>query len=277
MQAKEVAVLRDRLRASRAERISSRLLGGAGTASLTAYRLDGQPSLASLSHGVADDGTLVVAAVEPRNSEMFGATPLVVRLDITREAPELEVRIVAATVHLLGSLRWMDDSWHHDASMIERLPEHVAEIALAPGGRLGVVNSASLLVHEAAGVTRVQVVKAIEGALSLTGDRLSAEAPALLDLAMTTDRDRLSLLVDAVIGGYRRGYVLSEKSTAALCGGVLGKTFVVDVDAAGITLLHVGQTKTTVVLALFGAEAPNVEQTTTVDRCRAGLARLFSV
>ncbi|HIY67326.1 MAG TPA: hypothetical protein H9830_13745 [Candidatus Agrococcus pullicola] len=262
--------------AERAERIAQRLLSGSGAGVVTAYRLEGQPMLDAIAHGVASDGSLVVAAVARPDSEIFAVAPVDVRLDITMEAPELDVRVVAASLHLLGSLRWLPRFEPSDAAAIDRLPEHIAEIALAPGGRVGVVHATSALVHESAGVTRVGVRRAAEGVLATSRDRVHEQIPAMLDLARSTDRDRLSVLADAVIGGYRNGRVLLERPTVGACAAAVGKTFVIDVDTDGLTLMHIGEKQTTVVLALFGAEALVQEPGTTVDQCRAKLTRLLA-
>lgn len=277
MQAKEAEAIRDSVRKARASSAAAKLLAGAGSASLTAFKLEEQPVLGAITHGVTSDGTLVVAAVDHSGGAVFGSAPQQVRMDIVLEAPEISTRIVAATLHMLGTLRWMSAGWERDAATIERLPEHVAELALAPGGRLGVVHATSLLIHEAAGVTRLSAVTAV-GAAALRSEEASFSCSAeMFDLAMSLNRDQLSMLASAIIDGYGDGYILCEKTTASVCGGLLGQTFVVDVDQDGITLIHVGHKQTTVVFALFGAEAPVDEQTTTVDRCRAGLARLLSV
>ncbi|WP_293696259.1 hypothetical protein [uncultured Agrococcus sp.] len=277
MHAGEVTVpSRDRLRTERAERIAQQLLSGGGAGSVTAYRLEGQPTLDAIAHGVASDGSLVIAAIVERDTPVIAPAPVDVRLDVTKEAPELDVRIVAASAHLLGTLRWLPPLDASDAAAVDRFPEHIAEIAMAPGGRVAVLHATSALVHESAGVTRVSVQRACEGVRAASHDRTLEQAQAMLDLARATDRDQLSLIADGVIGGYRRGRVLTEKPTAGVCTAALGKTFVIDVDAHGLTLMHIGEQQTTVVLALFGAEALEQEQGTTVERCRANLGRLLA-
>lgn len=277
MHAGEVTVSsRDRVRTERAERIAQQLLSGGGAGSVTAYRLEGQPALGAIAHGVASDGSLVIAAIAEPDSPIIAAAPVDVRLDVTKEAPELDVRIVAASAHLLGTLRWLPHLEASDAAAIDRFPGHIAEIALAPGGRAGILHATSVLVHESAGVTRVSVQRACEGALAASHDSTLQHVTAMLDLARATDRNQLSLIADAVIGGYRRGRVLAEKPTMGVCTAALGKTFVIDVDEYGLTLMHIGERRTTVVLALFGAEAPDQEQGTTVERCRVNLGRLLA-
>lgn len=284
MQTEKLETLRERVRTLRAERVAARLLMGSGSASMTAFRLSGQPVLGSLAHGVASDGSLVVATVRPgalaahapqrADDEIFTSGRLQVRLDTTLEAPEAATRIVAASAHMLGALRWLDIAEGRDDAIVQRLPEHVADLALAPGGRLGVVHATSVLIHEAAGVTRLSVPELLQGIRGGSAPESAVRSGEMLDFSMSLSRDQLSLLADAVVGGYRSGYVLTEKASVQGCSALAGRAFVVDVDEVGLTIMHVGQKTTTVVLALFDADASSEEQTTTVARCRAGLARL---
>ena len=148
-------------------RMARRLLSGAGCASLTAYRLDdGAPSQLGL-HALDVTGSIIVAAHPAADHPMVDVpceAPVEVRLDVALEAAEPGLRITTATVHLLGVLTWLDDGGRdavlsgsvagcHCAITGEDPLTDLAELARAPGGRLGVVETSRIMVHDAMGVS----------------------------------------------------------------------------------------------------------------------------
>ena len=148
-------------------RMARRLLSGAGCASLTAYRLDdGAPSQLVL-HALDVTGSIIVAAHPAADHPMVDVpceAPVEVRLDVALEAAEPGLRITTATVHLLGVLTWLDDGGRdavlsgsvagcHCAITGEDPLTDLAELARAPGGRLGVVETSRIMVHDAMGVS----------------------------------------------------------------------------------------------------------------------------
>ena len=87
-----------------------------------------------------------------------------VRLDVTLEAAEPGLRITTATAHLLGALRWLGRA---EAALVlaggsaachcpitgENPLVGLADLACAPGGRLGVIETERVMVHDAMGVS----------------------------------------------------------------------------------------------------------------------------
>ena len=148
-------------------RMARRLLSGAGCATLTAYRLDaGAPSQLVL-HALDVTGSIIVAAHPAVGHPMVSVpneSPVEVRLDVTLEAAEPGLRITTATVHLLGMLTWLDDvqcdavlsgsvAGCHCSITGEDPLTDLAALASAPGGRLGVIESGRIMVHDAMGIS----------------------------------------------------------------------------------------------------------------------------
>ena len=148
-------------------RMARRLLSGAGCATLTAYRLDaGAPSQLVL-HALDVTGSIIVAAHPAADHPMADVpceSPVEVRLDVSLEAAEPGLRITTATVHLLGVLTWLDDVGRdavlsgsvagcHCAITGEDPLTDLAGLADAPGGRLGVIETNRIMVHDAMGVS----------------------------------------------------------------------------------------------------------------------------
>ncbi len=106
---------------ARAYALALRMLSGAGAASVDAYRLG--ECLEFVAHGMTSAGELVLAASPVAElSRLADAQPAEVRLDIVKHTPDPSVSLVAASLHVLGSMTWVE-------SVEGELPERVASLA----------------------------------------------------------------------------------------------------------------------------------------------------
>lgn len=115
---------------ARSRSLARRLLAGAGRASLVAYDLAPMVEAGALCHGVSASGDLVVAGLRDAAvpATIWHDTPLRVRLDVVKEAPEWAVRITACAVHLLGQLQWVPDDQVADYLLDAALPAGLIEL-----------------------------------------------------------------------------------------------------------------------------------------------------
>ena len=242
----------------RAVSLAHRMLAGAGQASVVAYRLDEQPVLNSVAHGFTRRGELVVAAIvdpqEVGEDLVVTGEPMDVRVDVTKVAPEPNVRIVAASAHLLAVLEWLHPL---DAELLTGtgdVPELVAAVASAPHGRLGVLDVSRVVLHDGAGVTPLTFGQLLDHRHHGVGDAPDAVADtesAGLDVVTGVDRADLAAMCDAAEQGWVPAYVLTQKPSLGGCSHTMNKDFVVDVDLTGVTVLRHGEQLTSVYFVPF--------------------------
>lgn len=241
----------------RAVSLAHRMLSGAGQASVVAYRLEGRPALASVAHGLTRHGELVVATTvgpaEVGAEVLVPGEPMDVRVDITKVAPEPDVRIVAASMHLLASLEWLHPL---DAELLRgtgELPDLVAAVAGAPGGRLAVLDTARVVLHDGTGATPLAFAHlqqhGRDGAVA-PGQMQELESAAL-DAVTDVDRLDLAALCDAAERGWIPAHLLTRKPSLGGCQHTLSRDFVVDVDRTGVTVLRHGAEETSVYFVPF--------------------------
>ncbi len=219
--------------------LARRLLSGAGRASLVAYDLAPLIEAGALCHGLTVTGELVVAGLAddgvPASTWTDG--PLRVRLDIVKEAPESAVRITACAVHLLGELEWLPAEDLGDYVEDAGLDPRLVEIATTMGGRLGIVRTDRVLVHDSAGVLPLSFGE-IAGATSW-GVRSFPDVEqewTARDLVGRLPAERLTGLTRAVATGH--GVTLSSRAEIT-CSHTEGQVYCVDVDRTGLTLMSV--------------------------------------
>ncbi|MFT3859765.1 hypothetical protein [Micropruina sp.] len=217
--------------------LARRLLAGAGRASLVAYDLAPLVEAGALSHGMSAHGDLVVACLTDREipATMWHSTPLRVRVDVVKEAPEWEVRITACAVHLLGELEWLAPDLVADYLSQAALDPQLVELATAPGGRIGIVRTDRVLVHDIAGVLPFAYDEVAERRDSFP-DR--DQEWAARDLLGQLPPAQLAGLAYAAASGWMSGVTLSVREEAA-CPHIEGHVFCVDVDRTGLTLMSV--------------------------------------
>lgn len=281
---------------ARARGTALRLLSGAGLASwaqtggiaggVTASGLSGGGAggdggaepVPLLAHGLTATGDLVVARWRDRSagdefqtgsrraSAPYPASPdpaaglKPMRLDIRLEAATPRVRLLAATAHLFGRIEWFRDAAQRRALEGDWLPERVALAASAPYGRLGVVCAEEVYLRDSSGVTLLRYDDLVDGAepdqvFPGAMDELAAyEAVAVLP-----DAD-LRALHSAVLTADIPGEILAVTAPAGGCRHTTGRSFCVDVDGLGTTLVAVGIAATTIVHVAWPGPVRDLDQ-----------------
>ena len=250
-------------------RMARRLLSGAGCASLTAYRLDdGAPSQLVL-HALDVTGSIIVAAHPAADHPMVDVpceAPVEVRLDVALEAAEPGLRITTATVHLLGVLTWLDDSGRdavlsgsvagcHCAITGEDPLTDLAELARAPGGRLGVVETSRIMVHDAMGVSGHTMEEVLDPDAKGVRPLLwsASETFGAQDEVKALGEGALEVLCDGVEQGSVPGIICSRRPSGGLHEALWGRVLCVDVSPHAVTLLRLGRETTDTLQILLPA------------------------
>ena len=250
-------------------RMARRLLSGAGCASLTAYRLDdGAPSQLVL-HALDVTGSIIVAAHPAADHPMVDVpceAPVEVRLDVALEAAEPGLRITTATVHLLGVLTWLDDGGRdavlsgsvagcHCAITGEDPLTDLAELARAPGGRLGVVETSRIMVHDAMGVSGHSIEEVLDPDAKGVRPLLwsASETFGAQDEVKALGEGALEVLCDGVEQGSVPGIICSRRPSGGLHEALWGRVLCVDVSPHAVTLLRLGRETTDTLQILLPA------------------------
>ena len=250
-------------------RMARRLLSGAGCASLTAYRLDdGAPSQLVL-HALDVTGSIIVAAHPAADHPMVDVpceAPVEVRLDVALEAAEPGLRITTATVHLLGVLTWLDDGGRdavlsgsvagcHCAITGEDPLTDLAELARAPGGRLGVVETSRIVVHDAMGVSGHTMEEVLDPDAKGVRPLLwsASETFGAQDEVKALGEGALEVLCDGVEQGSVPGIICSRRPSGGLHEALWGRVLCVDVSPHAVTLLRLGRETTDTLQILLPA------------------------
>lgn len=229
-----------------------RLLNGAGQAMLVAYREEPAINLTAVAHGIAADGSLVVAAADPMLIEVLASRDvdaMDVRVSIEKESPDPTVEIVASAVHFLGTARWLPLEETTEAVAAGVLPDRVAAIASAPGGCLAVVSIERVLLHDAAGVTPVSWEEVCrqgceaEAEAAGGGDLFADSFGELLglDVLSSFGCDSVNELFGAVMLGIVPGALLARQPVRISCEHVQTAVLCVDIDRTGLTLMRVSR------------------------------------
>lgn len=242
---------------ARAASLARRLLSGAGRASLLAYDLAPSSEAAALAHGLSRTGELLVACVADDEipATTWERSPLRVRFDIVKEAPEWSVRITACALHLLGTLEWLTGE-ARDRHLADGVAPGLAELALAPGGRLGVVRTDRVLVHDCAGVTPLAFEELADEPAAFPGAELEWEAREVLGRLSVADVDRL---LDAAATGWAPATVLAGSSTGG-CPQLGRQVYCVDIDRTGVTLMETQPGSAAVVVLAFAQPVDSIEE-----------------
>ena len=250
-------------------RMARRLLSGAGCASLTAYRLDdGAPSQLVL-HALDVTGSIIVAAHPAADHPMVDVpceAPVEVRLDVALEAAGPGLRITTATVHLLGVLTWLDDGGRdavlsgsvagcHCAITGEDPLTDLAELARAPGGRLGVVETSRIMVHDAMGVSGHTMEEVLDPDAKGVRPLLwsASETFGAQDEVKALGEGALEVLCDGVEQGSVPGIICSRRPSGGLHEALWGRVLCVDVSPHAVTLLRLGRETTDTLQILLPA------------------------
>ena len=241
-----------------------RLLNGAGQAMLVAYREEPAINLTAVAHGIAADGSLVVAAAEPMLIEVLASRDvdaMDVRVSIEKESPDPTVEIVASAVYFLGTARWLPLEETTEAVAGGALPDGVAAIASAPGGCLAVVSMERVLLHDAAGVTPVSWEEVCRQgceaeAEAAGGGNLFADSFGELlglDVLSSFGCDSVNELFGAVMLGIVPGALLARQPVRISCEHVQTAVLCVDIDRTGLTLMRVSRDEAVTAFVPFAA------------------------
>lgn len=241
-----------------------RLLNGAGQAMLVAYREEPAINLTAVAHGIAADGSLVVAAADPMLIEVLASRDvdaMDVRVSIEKESPDPTVEIVASAVHFLGAARWLPLEEATEAVAAGVLPDRVAAIASAPGGCLAVVSMERALLHDAAGVTPVSWEEVCrqgceaEAEAAGGGDLFADSFGELLglDVLSSFGCDSVNELFGAVMLGIVPGALLARQPVRISCEHVQTAVLCVDIDRTGLTLMRVSRDEAVTAFVPFAA------------------------
>lgn len=249
----------DTMRA-RSVSLARRLLSGAGRASVIAYDLLPLMEAGALSHGMSAQGDLVVACLADDEvpATTWDETPLRVRVDVVKEAPEWAVRITSCAVHLLGTLEWLPAELLPDYLVEAQLDASVVELATAPAGRLGIVRTDRVLVHDSAGVLPLPFVEVARQRGSYPDPLQEWVARESLGGLSPT---QLSGLTYAADRGWDVAVTLSSRQEVA-CPHTEGQVFCVDLDHMGMTLMAVDEGRASVHFVAFDPPVNNNDELT---------------
>ncbi|MDN6557555.1 MAG: hypothetical protein L0K74_13900 [Acidipropionibacterium acidipropionici] len=242
--------------AARTRSMARRLLAGAGSASLLAYRLSPDEFTASIAHGLTRSGQFVVAG-RPDPSDpvtvVEAGEPVDVRVDLLKESPDPMVRLVAATVHALGVLTWLPREEARRLYAWGELPRDVADLVEDGRGRLGVIEVQRVVLRDSLGVTPMDFD-------DLEGRAPDEPAPAFpngidewsaYDLVASVDESFLASICRSVDSGLIPGAICWRRPTVNACGHTLGRVFLADIDSTGVTLMSVDEDETLAAFAAF--------------------------
>lgn len=254
-------VVQDAALAARSLSLAHRLLAGSGRAGMLAYDLSPMVEAQSVCHAMTEAGELLVACVADADVPVttWGQLPLRIRLEVVKEAPEWSVRIAACAVHLLGTLEWLSDAERDERLADPRLDANLAALAGSFGGRLGVVTTDRVLLHDSAGVTPLAFEEIVETHLTravFPGPDDEWFARELVGAISPMDALDLFAAADA---GWDAAIELSGRQQDT-CPHMDGQLYCVDIDRIGLTLMTVADSFSRVVLFTFERPANNAEE-----------------
>lgn len=242
--------------------VAHRILAGAGSASMLAYRTDPLIGFDYLAHGLTSNGELAVVCF-PETSELLDLdreADLEVRLDVVKEAVDAEVSIVSATLHLLGKLRWLSESEASNWALSGVLPPRLAALALAGNALAGVISTERVLLHDATGVTPMPFAEVIAWDEDSECPIFPAHDEEFDAYHLVADRsqDELHAIADALVGAILPGWVVNRPGNA--CPHTWGKIFCVDVDRHGVLLMRVHEQSNDTCFLAFSDEVTSFSE-----------------
>lgn len=242
---------------TRAISTARRLLSGSGRASVLAYRTEPQLSLDAVAHGTLPDGTLVVAACLDDETRLrwLDEGSADVRFDVQKDSPDPAVLIRASSLHLLGVLRWADAIQVGWWLAEDALPGAVAALAGLPNTLVCTISAPRVLLYDGFGVTaltdeQLAVEPWAERAFPDALDEFSA-----YDVVADISQERLLGLVEGVLVGRVAGVEQSFKPASGICPHLIGTVRCVDIDANGLTLMHLSADATATFFVAFDEPA----------------------
>jgi hypothetical protein len=229
--------------AARARSLTYRILAGAGRPTLLSYRPTPQVEYDALVHGFTVTGELAIA-IPQRHA---GRDVSRVRFAVVKEAPEIGVHVIAASVHLLGVVHWLSEAEKYRYIAGDMVDARLAEIARE--GDLATIEFDVALLHDATGVTRVSSGELCEEFESHMIEDECAPLCATEDVfatplgefsAVETVMDSALMVagvaLDGLLFGEYSGCLVSRQQVANAEAMTLG-TICLDVDRTGVTLM----------------------------------------
>jgi hypothetical protein len=244
--------VRDAILPVRARSLALRLLSGAGVPSLFGYAPGPSGTCQTLWHGLTSHGELVVAAVDTFDNPLTAAStgePINVRLDIVKESPEWAARITACALHLLGTLEWQPVEATAGYLADPDLNPLVAEAAALSGGRLGVIHTDRVVLHDSAGIAPMPFAEVLADRAPATFPSMAEELSAREEFARLSQTD-LTTLFGLADDGWDGALPLTHQHVQT-CSSLHGRVLCVDIDRTGATLMQVDSAGTRTALFAF--------------------------
>ncbi|WCC79486.1 hypothetical protein O6R08_08180 [Cutibacterium equinum] len=262
----------DRIAAALSQRSSSlarRILGGAGMATVVAHEMisaDTHPDIWTCdlqAHGVTASGRFVVA-MRPHPAQAICQIPAGiatdVRMEISKDSPEPGIRLLTATLHVLGTLTWLSAGQIDHLLATDVLPREVSMITAFDDGLVGVIEPRQGILHDSMGSTEVDIPTLIadtphDEVFPTIEDEFSA-----LDVVASLGDFHLSQLCDAVRRETLAGHHCWSRTTHHACPHTVGRVFCADIDRTGLTLMYVNPDQTGAVFIPLDQDATSLSE-----------------
>src|SRR5260364_112375 len=237
--------------------LARRILGGAGMATMVAHTM--------ISAGESPEKwTCDLQA----HGQVPAGLPTDVRLEISKDAPEPAIRLLAATLHVLGTITWLAPAQVDHLLATDVLPREVSIIAGFDDALIGVVAPYRAILHDAMGSTEIDVPALID---NIPDDKVFPSAEdelSALDIVASLGNAHLSQLCDGVHKKTVFGCSCWSRATHHACPHTVGRVFCADIDRTGLTLMYVNPDQTG---AMF---IPLEQDATSLTELEAAVAQL---
>ena len=252
----------------RSSSLARRILGGAGMVTMVAHAMisaDGnldEWTCDLQAHGVTASGRFIVA-LRPQPAQALCQIPAGlstdVRLEISKDSPEPAIRLLAATLHILGTMTWLSADQIDHLLATDVLPSEVSMITEFDDGLIGLIDPRQAILHDALGSAEIDIPTLIadlpnDEVFPSINDELSA-----LDVASLGDF-HLSQLCDAVRQEKLPGCNCWSRATHHACPHTVGRVFCADIDRTGLTLMYVNPDQTGAVFIPLDREASSLSE-----------------
>ena len=261
----------------RCSSLARRILSGAGMATMVAHTMISAGESPEKwtcdlqAHGVTASGRFAVAQrSHPAQAlcQVPAGLPTDVRLEISKDAPEPAIRLLAATLHVLGTITWLAPAQVDHLLATDVLPREVSIIAGFDDALIGVVAPYRAILHDAMGSTEIDVPALID---NIPDDKVFPSAEdelSALDIVASLGNAHLSQLCDGVHKKTVFGCSCWSRATHHACPHTVGRVFCADIDRTGLTLMYVNPDQTG---AMF---IPLEQDATSLTELEAAVARL---
>ncbi|EGR95427.1 hypothetical protein [Cutibacterium namnetense] len=270
----------DRIASTLSQRCSSlarRILSGAGMATMVAHSMISAHESPEewtcdlQAHGITASGRFLVALrSHPTQAlcQVPAGLPTDVRLEISKDAPEPAIRLLAASLHVLATVTWLTPDQIDHLLATDVLPSEVSIIAGFDDALIGVIAPHRAILHDAMGSTEIDIPALIndipaDEVFPSAEDELSA-----LDIVASLGNLHLSQLCDGVRKKTVLGCSCWSRATHHACPHTVGRVFCADIDRTGLTLMYVNPDQTG---AMF---IPLEQDATSLTELKAAVARL---